>query len=137
MSETAARILVWSSTKYSVHVNNTKAAIESIKLPNVKSLLEKHYFGELERYKMHRLIKFYFMDRGDQHDEEMEADFNSSFQIYFTDLRLRHRPLDEIREKVETELLSDYDRHNFYYLNELLLSSYNPICTQMMRLWYS
>jgi nucleoside phosphorylase len=124
-SETAAQIIFQSSNEYSIHFMNKTNAIKSIGLLYVKSLLEKLYYGEVERYNMHRLIKYYFMDKGDRYgDHKMEVEFNNSFRIYFTNLQLRHQPLEETREKVESELLSDYDRHNFYYLNEMLLSNY-------------
>lgn len=123
--QTATQILIRSSTNSKSSTSfESQDASKSIKSLNRKSLLEKSYDNEVERYKMHRLIKIYFMDRGDQFDSTMEADFNSSFRIYFTNLRLRHKPLDEIREKIISELLSDHDRHNFYYLNEMLLSNF-------------
>ena len=124
--EAAAKIVLQSDKKYNLHVGiqDNEDAIDTIEQLSLKSLLDVSRFGEVERYKMHRLIKMYFMDKGEGHDIAMQTDFNSSFRIYFSELGVRIQPIDEIREKVEAELLSDHDRQNFNYLIEMLLLGY-------------
>lgn len=121
--EAATKILLQSDMKYNLQVGirDSAGAIYSIERLAQKSLLDMSRFGEVERFKMHRLIKMYFMDKGERHDVAMQTDFNSSFRIYFSELGVRIRPIDEIRNIVEEELLSDHDRHNFNYLIEMLL----------------
>ena len=123
--EAAVEIMMQSNKKYNVYAGivDSKSARESIKGLKYRSLLEKSYLGEVKRYKMHRLIKVYFMNEGERHDDEMNADFNSSFRIYFSELGVRYKLLDEVRSQVENKLSSDHD--NFDYLLRMLLSSFN------------
>lgn len=121
--EVAAELMMLSDEEYNSHIGigDREGAMNSIKELNRRSLLDRASFGEVDRYKMHRLIKFYFMDRGEIHDDKIQENFNTSFRIHFSKLGVRLQPIDDIRAKVETELLSDPDRDNFYYLVEMVL----------------
>ena len=121
---TAIRILKWSDKKYNVFFESEDIAGDSIEELNTRSLLEKTFFGEVERYKMHRLIKTYFMNRGELYNGNIEADFNSSFRIYFSNLQVRTESLNKVQENIDAFLLSDFDRHNFHYLTQMLLSKF-------------
>ncbi len=121
---TAIKILKWSDKKYNIFFENEDIAGDSIEELNTRSLLEKTFFGEVERYKMHRLIKAYFMNRGELYNYNIEADFNSSFRIYFSNLQIRTESLNEVQKNIGTFLLSDFDRHNFHYLTQMLLSNF-------------
>lgn len=123
--ETAASIMMQSEEKYNLHAGilDTEDAADSIEELERRSLLDISSFAEVMRCKMHRLIKVYFMDRGDRYDSQMETDFNSSFRIYFSNLGVRRQPVERIRA-IEIELLSDHDRSNFNYLTLMLLTSF-------------
>ncbi len=125
--DTATKILMQSDHKYNLNAGivNGQGAMESIEELERRSLLEtSSFFGEIMRYRMHRLIKVYFMDKGEGHHTKMEVDFNSSFRIYFSELGVRRQPEKEIRSRVENELLSNHDKCNLEYLIEMLLSSF-------------
>lgn len=79
--EAATKIIMQSDKKYNIYAGivTNQIAEKTIKNLKRKSLLEKSTVKRIVRYKMHRLIKMYFMDRGEKHDSEMEASFNSSF----------------------------------------------------------
>ena len=124
--EAASKIIMQSDKKYNIYAEilTNKIAEKTIKNLKRKSLLEKLSVEKIVRYKMHRLIKMYFMDRGERYDSGIEANFNSSFRIYFSDLGVRRKPKNEIRARVQTELLSEHDKYNFNYLIEMLLSNF-------------
>lgn len=124
--ETAVRILMQSDKKYNVRagIDNSDIATKSIQGLFYRSMLEKSTFGEVDRYKMHRLIKIYFMNKGEDYDSEIEISFNSSFRIYFSKLGVRSKPVADIRSQFTAEVLSDHDAPNLYYLMEMLLSQF-------------
>lgn len=44
--------------------------------------------------------------------------------MYFSELGVRRKPENEIRARVQAELLSEHDKYNFNYLIEMLLSKF-------------
>lgn len=126
---TAVNIMFLSDERYNLYagIRNHEDALVSIKELKRRSLLVSSSFDDATRYKMHRLIRFYFMNKGEDYNIGIEADFNNSFHIYFSSLNVRRQSPEEIMEtraRLESEILSGYDMSSFDYLIEMLLSKF-------------
>jgi archaellum biogenesis ATPase FlaH len=98
-----------------------------------QSLLDKFIVAHLTHYKMHRLIREYFKQRGNISTRSVYyyRDFEKNYCRYFTNYLLNHAKrvkINNISEEAQYHYSSEI--HNIYHLLNLLLSKTEPHLTK-------
>ena len=90
------------------------------------SLVEEYNLVQLTYYKMHRLIREYFRERGALHtkaEHDYAYDFNTNFCTHFTTLLLQHATQMKILNFTEIDQYRfSLDLHNIHHSLRLLIS---------------